>query len=319
MGRATVAEKLALLCSVVATAGCVSDHRVSPWGGGRPPPISAFAAPSDLEAQLDTIDAETRALGLRQTLELRGELPRGGGPVVARGYEKTDAAGRKTHAVRAATAHGVVLALGPFEQPDVDNRPAELVAALAPDAVSADDVTRQLTDLNGDGLLDAVLRNRRGAIEIHRIGPLGSSPHAVRMAVVPSELADADGDGRLDLIGRAEVPEDDPIAPALVDMATFEDGQYTNASAGARAFHDRLASPPAARSRPLPAPIDDATRLRGAIERAWHALLAGNARARVLEALGAEPVPQPLRASFDRHRARIEAMPVAPPATGNTR
>jgi hypothetical protein len=186
--------------------------------------------------------------------------------------------------------------------------------------VSADDVTRQLTDLNGDGLLDAVLRNRRGAIEIHRIGPLGSSRYALRMALVPSELADADGDGRLDLIGRADVPEGDPIAPALVDMATFEDGQYTNASAGARAFHARLASPPAARSKTPPAPIDDATRLRGAIERAWHALLAGDARAPVLEALGAEPVPQPLRASFDRHRARIEALPVvAPEARGTAR
>ncbi len=316
MGRATLAEKLALLWLVVTSSACVSDHRVSPWGGGAPPPISAFAAPSDLEAQLGAIDAETRALGLRKTLELRGELP-GGGPVIARGYEKTDASGRTAHAVRAATAHGVVLAIGPFEEPEAGERHAELVPALAPDATSTEDeVTRQLTDLNGDSLPDAVLRSRRGALEIHRIGPLGSSRYAVRMAVIPSELTDADGDGRLDLSGRASVPADDPLAPALVDVATFEDGRYTNASAGARAFHAHRASPDAAsaRAKTPPSPPDDATRLRGVIERAWHAILAGNPRARVLEALSAEPVPASLRASFDRHRARIEALSGAEPA-----
>jgi len=311
MGRAKIAEKLALLSLLVTNAGCVSDHRVSPWGGGELPPISAFAAPADLEAQLGAIDAETRALGLRKTLELRGELSRSGGPVVALGYEKNDAAGRTAHAVRVATAHGVVLAIGPFEEPQAGERHAELVPALAPDAASTDDaVTRQITDLNGDGLPDAVLRNRRGALEIHRIGPLGSSRYAVAMAVSPSELADADGDGRLDLLGRADVPADDPLAPALVDVATFVDGRYTNTSAGARAFHARLASPAPPRARPQtpPAPPDDATRLRGAIERAWHAILAGDPRPRVLEALSAEPVPASLRASFDRHRARLEAL-----------
>ncbi|UQA57940.1 FG-GAP repeat domain-containing protein [Polyangium aurulentum] len=297
---------------LVATSGCVSNHRVSPWGGGSLPPISAFAAPSDLEAQLAAVDAETGALGLRKTLELRGELPRGGGPVIARGYEKTDAAGRIAHAVRVATAHGVVLAIGPFNEPEVDDRHAELVSAHAQDALaSADDtVTRALTDLNGDGLPDAVLRNRRGTLELHRIGPLGSNRYDVIMFVAPTELADADGDGRLDLVGRAEAAEGDPIAPVLVDTATFDGGRYTNATAGARAFHAQRADPQPARSKNPPPPPDDATRLRGAIERAWHAILAGRPRARVLEALGGEPVPAALRAAFDRHRARIEALPV---------
>jgi hypothetical protein len=296
----------------MATSGCVSNHRVSPWGGGSLPPISAFAAPADLEAQLAAVDTETGALGLRKTLELRGELPRSAGPVIARGYEKTDAAGKIAHAVRVATAHGVVLAIGPFGEPEVDDRPAELVSAHAQDApASADDtVTRSLTDLNGDGLPDAVLRNRRGTLELHRIGPLGSDRYDVKMFVAPSELADTDGDGRLDLVGRAEVPEGDPIAPVLVDMATFDGGHYTNASAGTRAFHARWADPPPVRGKNVAPPPDDATRLRGAIERAWHAILAGRPRTRALEALGAEPIPASLRAAFDRHRARIEALPV---------
>src|SRR6185436_1054324 len=103
--RRNVAEKLALSALVVSGA-CASDHRVSPWGGRDTPALGPYVPPPDLDAQLAKIEAETAQLGLEMVKEIRRDLPRAEGPLVLRGYDGTDAIGRPTHAVRAATSRG---------------------------------------------------------------------------------------------------------------------------------------------------------------------------------------------------------------------
>ncbi|MRG93570.1 FG-GAP repeat domain-containing protein [Polyangium spumosum] len=268
------------------------------------PPLTAFAAPPDIEVKLSAIDAETSALGLQKTSEIHAKLPRAGGPVVVRGYEGTDVVGGKTFAVRVATVHGVVLAVGPR---DAGEHATELLPALVPGPSGGyeDGAFRALTDLNGDGTLDVVLRGRGGALEVHRIFPTGSAQYEVEMTLAPTEVADIDEDGHLDLVGRVAVPEDDPIRPAFLEVATFEAGRYRARSEVAIAWHARRAD--AAPRKEKDEPVEDATRARRALEKAWHALRAGRAREATLEALQKEPIPTSLRAPFDAHVARIRA------------
>ncbi|MDC3958105.1 FG-GAP repeat domain-containing protein [Polyangium jinanense] len=270
------------------------------------PPLTAFAAPPDIEVKLSAIDEETRALGLQKTSEIRAKLPRGGGDVVVRGYESVDILGRKIFAVRAATVHGVVLAVGPRDAAD---HATELVAALVPGASGGyeDGAFRALTDLNGDGTLDVVLRGSGGTLEVHRIFPTGSAQYDVEMTLAPTEVADVDEDGHLDLVGRVSMPQDDPIRPAFVEVATFEAGRYRARSEAAIAFHTRRADAPLRTPKEKDAPVDDVTRVRRALEQAWHAIHAGRARGAIMEALEKEPVPASLRASFDAHVARIRS------------
>ncbi len=274
------------------------------------PPITAFAAPPDIEVKLSAIDAETAALGIVRTSEVRAELPRGGGAVVVRGYEGADVLGTRKYAVRAATAHGVVLAVGPSDAVD---HATELVPALVPGARGGfeDGAFRALTDLNGDGALDVVLRGRNGSLEVHRVFATGSAAYEVEMTLVPTEVADVDEDGRIDLVGRVAVPEDDPLRPTFLEVATFEAGRYRARSEAAIAFHTRRADTPL--RTPKDAPVDDVTRVRRALERTWHALHAGRAREATLEEVAKEPVPEALRAAFDRHVARIRATERARP------
>lgn len=314
MRGAKVTEKLALATPGFAVAAlaalavlacgslsCASNHRVSPWGGGELPPLSAFAPRPDLDAQLEAMDREAAAHGLRLEVELRGALPRGAGEVVVRGYEGVDAVGRRVTAVRVATARGVVMAVGPLAAGDQDRRRAtELVPALVAGGEPGGGAFASGTDLNGDGAPDVAVRNEAGVLEIWAVRPAGAAPYAVELEAPPTEALDVDGDGWVDLAGRAAVPEGDPIAPVLRDVATFEGDRYTDRSAAARAFHAAAKSPPAA-------PPDDATRLRRAIERAWHARLAGEPRAAVLAALDREAVPLALRVAFAAHRQRVAA------------
>jgi len=267
------------------------------------PPLAAFAAPPDIEAQLEAIDAETKPLGLRMSAEIRAELPRGGGAVIARAYEGVDLVGERTSATRVATSRGVVLAVGPS---DAGAHATELLPALVPGETGRpeDGAFRSLTDLNDDGMLDVVLRGRSGALEVHRVFATGSARYETDMSLVPKEVADVDGDGRIDLVGRVPVAEDDPIRPSFIEVATFERGAYRASSAAAITFHASRADAPPQRSE---SPVGDASRLRRALERAWHALHAGRDRASTLEALTKEPVPASLRASFDKHVTRLRA------------
>src|ERR1700722_1159381 len=99
-----------------SAGGCAGDHHVSPWGQRSGPPLEAFLRPADLDAELALVDAETTALGLTRTEEIRVELPpRGaGGAAVVRGYQGRDVAGRTVHAVRVGAPREVVLAVGPL-------------------------------------------------------------------------------------------------------------------------------------------------------------------------------------------------------------
>jgi hypothetical protein len=332
--RATkVAEKVARL-GFLLSAACATDHRVSPWGE-RPPPIGVLLRQPDLGRRLAEIDAETAGLGLGLTVELGATLPAARGTAVVRGYEGADSLGRRVTAVRAATPRGVVLALGPLDPRDLARDAAtELVPSLAP--VEGGDANqgawRSGTDLNGDGLPDVVARGESGALEVWSLDLFGANRYPVELEATPTSALDVDGDGRPDLSGRVAVPEGDPLAPELDDVATADERGWSHASAGARAFHDaharRLAPPPpppppepehkpapagdkpppdasTSAKKPPPAPPDDA-RLRRALERAWHRLLSGEPREGVLADLDRERVPPALRASFEAWRRRVE-------------
>lgn len=169
MRGAKVTEKLAVGAALLGLS-CGGNHRVSPWGGGEPPPPSALVPRADLAAQLRVIDGETAALGLTLAVELRGRLPRGEGEVVARGYRGVDRLGRPTSATRIATARAVVLSVGPLSIRDLDRaRATELLLGPPRGAPPPEDGGVQrgpLDDLNGDGNPDVVLRSEAGALEV---------------------------------------------------------------------------------------------------------------------------------------------------------
>ena len=305
MRAAKLSEKLGLLAIVLAGAACASDHHVSPWGTQPGGSLEALLAvrPPDLAAQLAAVDAETSALGLHLTGELHADLPpKGAGQeAVIRGYQGRDAAGRLVHAVRVATPAGVVLAVGPLDADDLDRSQAtELVPALSLADDGSGAAFRSGTDLNGDGSPDVILRNDAGALSISHLGELGSAAYPILMAVPPLRGTDV-GDGGVGLWGRLPVPPGDPIAPVLADVATFAAGAYSNTTAAAREFHAREAARPGVKT-------PDAARLRAALERAWHTVLAGQPGEGVLRDLAREPVPERLRASFDVHVRAIEAL-----------
>jgi hypothetical protein len=308
MRRATLPEKLGLAAALLL-AGCGGNHHVSPWGAETGPRLDSFLPREDLAAELALIDAETATLGLILTEEIRAELPpRGSGqPAVLRSYRGLDAAGRAVHAVRVATPRAVVLAVGPLEAADFDRQKAtELVPTLLVGAGGEGGAFRSGTDLNGDGTLDVVLRNDAGALSIWHLGELGSGLYAVRMATPPLRGIDVEGSlgepsGRIDLWGQLPLDPADPIAPRLADVATFSAGAYSDDTTAARAWHAREAA------RPVTAG-SDAARLRAALERAWHAVLGGQAPEPVLQALRREPVPQSLRAAFELHVRTIATL-----------
>jgi hypothetical protein len=301
---------MTLLAASVLGAGCASNHHVSPWGERPSSMLEAYMSPSDLPAQLAVVDAETASLGLVKTEESTFELPpKGSGrTAVLRGYAGRDVAHRPVHAVRVATPHGVVLALGPLEAGDLDRGLAtELVPALVggepgKEATSAL-AFRSGTDLNGDGTPDVVVKNEAGALAIWRVGELGSGAYTITMATAPTRAVDVEGDAHIALWGQVAVDPADPIAPVLADVATFDGSAYANATRPARAWHQREAA-----LRPARKTDGDAARLRAAIERAWHTILAGTPREGVLGELAREPVPKPLAASFEMHRRRLSSL-----------
>jgi len=284
-------------------AGCSSDHHVSPWGGRPGPTLEAFAPRPDLDARVAAVDAETAALGLARSFELRVALPRQGGPAVIRGYDGRDPAGRAIHAVRVAAPLGVVMAVGPLDPGELDRTtPTELVPALIGDAERG--AYRTGTDLNGDGRLDVALRSDAGVLAIWHFDALGSGAYEIAMAAPPTRGVDIDEDGRVDLEGDVPIAAGDPIAPRFRDVATFAGGRYSNATPAARAWHERRLA-----GVVVPAQGSADARLRAALERAWHTVLAGREPAEnVLRDLRREAVPAARSAAFDRHLRTIAAL-----------
>lgn len=293
-------------------AGCSSDHHVSAWGATESPRLDAFMEGPDLDARLALVDTETAAHGLRLTQEIPVKLPHGGGPARIRGYEGVDALGRPVHAVRVATARAVVMALGPLDSRDSARDVAtELVPALVlEDGGRGGSAFQSGTDLTGDGAISVVARSETGQLAIWRVTSLGAAPYSVAMQVKATRGLDVDGDGRVDLAGDFPVDRGEAIAPRLSDAATFDGAGFSNRTEGARAFHAAQARP--ATSPASEAPGSDEARLRRAVERAWHAVLAGQARDEALKELQREPVPARLRASFERWVGVISSLPGGP-------
>jgi hypothetical protein len=311
--EATLPEKRAVAaCLLVGLAACSSDHHVSAWGGAGANQLGAFLEAPDLDARLALVDTETAAHGLHLTREIPVTLPRGGGPVRIRGYEGADALGRPVHAIRVATARAVVMALGPLDPRDAGRDVAtELVPALlVEDGGRGGAAFRSGTDLTGDGALSVVARSETGALAIWRVTTLGAAPYPVTIQVAPTRGLDADGDGRVDLAGDLPIDRGDAIAPRLADVATFDGAGFSDRTDGARAFHAALIG--SAAPAKSDAPPSDEVRLRRAVERAWHAVLAGRSKEDALKELQREPVPARLRASFDRHVGVISSLPGAP-------
>ncbi|APR81028.1 Hypothetical protein A7982_06375 [Minicystis rosea] len=280
---------------------------MSPWGGRPGPSLADFAPRPDIAARLASVEVETRALRLARSFEQRVDLPKGRGAAVILGYDGRDAAGRAVHAVRVATPLGVVMAVGPLDVGELDRRAAtELVPALLGGGSKgeAPGAYRSGTDLNGDGLLDVVLRNEAGVLAVWHFDGLGSGAYEIEMEAPPTRASDLDGDGRVELEGELPLAPGDAIAPRLRDVAGFESARYTNKAAPARAWHARMA-----RAATIPGAAPDETRLRITLERSWHEMLGGTRPAKnVLEDLRRESVSAGLRPSFERHLRVIAAL-----------
>lgn len=341
MGAPNVAEIAALSLAVWASALGCSDHHVSPWGVAEHPTLAPYFEQPDLAGHLATIDRETAQLGLSLVTEITARIP-AEGPLVIRSYAGVDVAHRRVHAVRAASARGVVMAVGPLDPSDLDRTAAtELVPALLAGDGDEGGAWRSGTDLNGDGRPDVVLRSETGALEIWGVGAAGAGRYAITMEAPPTHAVDVDGDGRPELAGERAVAAGDPIQPVFDDVAFFEGTAYSDATEAAKALHLRRAaalereerakattadahegdahahgdrarasephpsSADAGAPPPPPPPLAPELRLRRALELAWHAILGGRDRDKVLQALDLEPVPAHLRASFDRDRAVV--------------
>lgn len=265
-----------LLFAAFALAACASNHHVSPF-----PDLEAMGGlvpPSDLAAQVKRLDDEAKENGYTLAIELGGEL-RDGGEIVVRGYDVRDPLGRTGHATRVATPSGIVLALGPPDPKEVVPRAYQLVPALVEGG------WRSGTDLNGDGAPDVVVVDGRGVLSIWRIEALGATPIPIELAWPPTRAVDANGDGRPDFA--AAPTSDDAIAPRLTDVAIFDGARYTDASAEAKAWHAAERNAAAERLAKASEAKDVRAAARAALERAWHAGMAGDDGAAVVATLDA--------------------------------
>lgn len=279
---------------------CSSDHHVSPY-----PPIDAallLRSPSDLEGQLARALRETSAQGLTETRRIPGKLP-GGTSFVALGFEGRSPTGARIHATRVVTPNGIVLALGPPSFPLADPaEPTELLPALLAEGGFPSGV-----DLTGDGAPDVALRAADGTLAVFRVESLGATRYPCRMALAPTRAMEVNGDGRADLASFVPVPDRDPLAPELVDVAIGGPGGFDGEGEAAAAFHRRLAErPPPAEGAP-PAMV-----LRHALETAFHAIRAGAAPREALVAADdvaarLAPLPAALAPSWVRWRGFLES------------
>jgi len=277
---------------------CSSAPRISPWGPGGAVPLRLYAETPDLDARGRTIDGETAALGLELDKEI-AFADRNGTRYLVRSYVGHDSLGRPTHACRIASPLGVVLAVGPESETDSPDTTTELVRALDTHGGRA---VSSPADLDGDGSFEVILRSRSGTLSIASLGPNGARDMAIALAGPVRGFVDLGADG-VAPSSVVSAPDDAPLRPHLVDVATGEDGAFSNKTRSARAFH--------ARERDLAvAPKDALPKVRAerALEHAWHAILAGDSRDGVLDMLDHAEVGADLRPSFQTWAAKIRAL-----------
>jgi len=252
---------------------------VSPWLDDLR--LDTLVAPPDLEAQLQRIDAEMAHESLSRDQEIAGRFS-DGTPFAIRSFVGTDAVRRRARsAVRVATGHGVMLALGPAPAGGAGRLlRTELVASLADGGG-----WRSGTDLNGDGCPDLVVRGEDGSLEVWCLMPRGASAYPVHSIVPPDHAVDVDEDGRPDLAARVQLGGGDSVAPMVIEVAVFQEGVYRADADAAKAWHLR-------EWRRLTAPVDadagtasePARELSSIIETAWHGLRAGRGKSVLEEA-----------------------------------
>ena len=167
-GLRLVARSLGWLAPALLAA-CPSPS-VSPWGQSGGPSLRLYLEKTDLQANLQQIAAEVQSLALEQTG--RFEVKDAGGErYTVLSFEGRNSLGHKTTAVRVASEHGVVVALGPLRELDPP-QPTELVRSLAEEGGGTFAFPR---DITSDGLPDLLLRDGRGQELL-----LGLQPHGTR-------------------------------------------------------------------------------------------------------------------------------------------
>lgn len=269
--------------------------------------------PPDLRPQVAAIDAEIAGSGLKLSQELWGKL----GPMypekslLIRGYVGKDAAHHQKTAVRVATPYAVVMALGPHLAGELSQEATELVPALM-FGVEAQWAFASGTDLNGDDLPDVILRSAAGELEIWGISSHSAMRYPIQMEARAVRGLDADGDGKVDLGGDAGdiTDKNDESTPYWEDVAVWdlEKRMYWNRADGARAWHRWQYEKFRDQEEKQGKGMADATRLRYALEKAWHRMLGGEDVKAVLKGLDPErlQVPAALRDTFEDRRRHLE-------------
>lgn len=283
-----------LLIAICSALACSAERRVSPWGERGGPSLGAFIDRPDLERHVRAIEDETGAAGLKlvSTTLVRGKS---GALFEVRGFEASDRLGRRTTAVRVASAWGVVLALGPLEEGDPRSRPTELVPAFEADAGAA---VRMPSDLTGDGEPEIALRSARGDVMIVSLATHGAAEMEVDLPDPPDALRALDGGYALSSSRRVSVA---PIELRLERIATFGDGKFSQSSERARAWHRGEEKRRAAGPEREP-PAARAARL---LERAFHGALAEADGKTALRGVDDVELPAELKALWKEARDAV--------------
>lgn len=264
---------------------------MSPWGARGGPHLGLFVETPSLERHLAAIDAEARAEGLKP-YAAAAVSGRDKTRYEVRAFEGEDGVGRRTTAVRVATPFGVVLALGPLAHDDPRGVATTFVRSMT---LGAGTSLSLPADLTGDGHPELFVSSEGGPARLYSLRARGATEVTIELRGGAKELRLA-GDGYA-LWSSREAEPSPSLTPRLERIATFEGGSFSEAHAGARAWHEAEAARDAGPREDEPAPA----RLSRAARRAFHAAMAASSAAdkgAALEALEQEAAPSDLQARW---------------------